>query len=139
MEPSARHLAFHGALVLLFGLLCGGPYARAINKGAPPHIVQAWRVAHSSLPMGAILMIAVSAVLSHFVVAPAVKWTIAVSLVVSSYAFCLSLPLGAIVGHRGLSSGGPLSARLVYAGNMLGACASLVGAVALVYASLVSL
>lgn len=89
--------------------------------------------------MGAILMIAVSAVLSNFVVAPAVKWTIAVSLVVSSYAFCLSLPLGATVGHRGLSSCGPLSARLVYAGNMLGACASLLGAVALVYASLVSL
>jgi hypothetical protein len=41
MEPSARHLAFHGAVVLLFGLLCGGPYARAINKDAPPHIVQA--------------------------------------------------------------------------------------------------
>lgn len=41
MEPSARHLAFHGTVVLLFGLLCGGPYARAIKKGAPPHIVQA--------------------------------------------------------------------------------------------------
>ena len=50
-----------------------------------------------------------------------------------------ALPLGATVGHRGLSSGGPLSARLVYAGNMLGAGASLIGAVALVYASLVSL
>jgi len=139
MEPSARQLTFHGAVVLLFGLLCGGPYARAINRGAPPHIVQAWRMAHASLPMGATLMIALSAVLSHFAATPAVKWTIAVSLAVSSYAFCLSLPLGATVGHRGLSSGGPLSARLVYAGNMLGAGASLVGAVALVYASLVSL
>ena len=139
MEPSARHLAFHGAIVLLFGLLCGGPYARAINKDALPHIVQAWRVAHASLPLGAILMIAVSAVLSHFTAPPVVKWTITVSLAVSSYAFCVSLPLGATVGHRGLSSGGPLSAKLVYAGNMLGAGASLVGAVALVYASLVSL
>ncbi|MBC7730739.1 MAG: hypothetical protein H7306_02410 [Bacteriovorax sp.] len=120
MEPSARHLAFHGAVVLLFGLLCGGPYARAVNKVAPPHIVPAWRVEHASLPMGAILMISVS-------------------LAASSYAFCLSLPLEAAVGHCGLSSGGPLSARLVYAGNMLGAGASLVGAVALVYASLVSL
>lgn len=64
IESSARHLAFHGSVVLLFGLLCGGPYARAIKRAAPAHIVHAWRVAHASLPIGAILMIAVSAVLS---------------------------------------------------------------------------
>lgn len=139
MEPSARHLAFHGAVVLLIGLLCGGPYARAINQGAPAHIVHAWRVAHASLPIGAVLMLAVSAVLSSFAAAPTVKWLITVSLAVSSYAFCLSLPLAAIVGHRGLSSEGPTSAKLVYAGNMVGAGASLVAAVALVYAGLISL
>lgn len=139
MEPSARHLVFHGAIVLLFGLLCGGPYARAINKGAPGHIVQAWRVAHASLPIGAILMMAVSAVLSSLAAEPAVKWLIAISLALSSYAFCLSLPLAAIVGHRGLSSEGPASAKLVYVGNMVGAGASLVASVALVYACLISL
>ena len=47
--------------------------------------------------------------------------------------------MGANVGHRSLSFGGPLLARLVYTGNMLGAGASLVSAVALVYASLGSL
>jgi hypothetical protein len=139
MDHSARQLAFHGAIVLLIGLLCGGPYARAINKGSPAHIVHAWRVAHASLPIGAILMIAVSAVLSSFATASAVKWLITVSLAVSAYAFCVALPLAATVGHRGLSSEGPMSAKLVYAGNMLGAGASLVAAVALVYASLVSL
>lgn len=139
METSARHLAFHGAVVLLFGLLCGGPYARSINREAPPHIVHAWRVAHASLPIGAMLMIAVSAVLSSLATALAVKWLTTVSLAVSSYAFCLSLPLAAIVGHRGLSSTGPTSAKLVYAGNIIGAGASLVAAVALVYACLISL
>jgi hypothetical protein len=49
MDISARHLAFHGTVVLLFGLLCGGPYARAINHNAPAHIIHSWRVAHASL------------------------------------------------------------------------------------------
>jgi hypothetical protein len=35
MQTSLRHLAFHGSVVLLFGLLLGGPYARAIKRGAP--------------------------------------------------------------------------------------------------------
>jgi hypothetical protein len=139
MEPSARHLVFHGAIVLLIGLLCGGPYARAINRGAPAHIIQSWRVAHASLPMGAMVMFAVAALLSSFAVTGAVKWGIALALIVSSYAFCISLPLAAIVGHRGLSAGGPPSAKLVYAGNVLGAWLSMAAAAALVYASFVSL
>jgi|GEM_PF-624661 len=121
METSARHLAFHGAIVLLIGLLCGGPYGRAVNRGAAPHVIHSWRVAHASLPMGAILMFTIAALLSSFAVASSVKWSIAVALIVSSYAFWFSLPLAAVVGHRGLSSEGPASAKLVYLGNMLGA------------------
>ena len=139
MDPSTRHLAFHGAIVLLIGLLCGGPYGRAVNRGAPSHIVHSWRVAHASLPMGAMLMFTIAALLSSFAVATSVKWGIALALIVSSYAFCFSLPLAALVGHRGLSSKGPLTAKLVYGGNMLGAVASVVAALMLIYAGFVSL
>lgn len=139
MEPLARHLAFHGAIVLLIGLLCGGPYARAVNRHAPAHVVHSWRVAHASLPMGAMLMFTVAALLSSFTVAAPVKWVIAVGLIVSSYAFCFSLPLAALVGYRGLSSEGPFAAKLVFAGNVLGAWAALAATVVLVYAGFVSL
>jgi hypothetical protein len=139
MDSSARHLVFHGSIVLLFGLLCGAPYGRAINRNAPAHIVHAWRVAHASLPIGAILMFAVAALLSSFAVAASVKWFIAITLVVSAYAFCFSLPLAAMVGHRGLSSTGPFAAKLVFAGNVVGSMASLAASAALVYAGYVSL
>ena len=139
MEPSSRHLAFHGTIVLLLGLLCGGPYARAVNRNAAAHIVHSWRVAHASLPIGAMLMFAVAGLLSWFAVAVELKWLIAAALIVSSYAFCFSLPLAATVGHRGLSSKGPFAAKLVFLGNMLGAWASVVAALALVYAGYVSL
>ena len=77
--------------------------------------------------------------LPSFAVPAGVKWFIAVTLIVSSYAFSFSLPLGAWVGHRGLSSEGPLSAKLVYLGNLLGAWTSVVAALGLVYAGFVSL
>jgi hypothetical protein len=136
---SARHLAFHGTIVLLIGLLCGGPYARAINRNAASHIVHSWRVAHASLPIGAMLMFAIAALLPSFTVMAQVKWFISAALIVSSYAFCLSLPLAAMVGHRGLSAQGPASAKLVFAGNMVGAWASVLATLALVYAGFVSL
>jgi hypothetical protein len=139
MEPSARHLALHGAIVLLIGLACGGPYGRSINRNAPAHIVQSWRVAHASLPMAGILMLAVAALLSHFSVGVHVKWVIAVTLIASSYAFCVSLPMAAVVGHRGLTSEGPLAAKLVFAGNIVGAWLSAAGMFALIYAAFVSL
>lgn len=139
MEPVARHLIFHAAIVLTIGLLCGMPYGRAINRKAPEHTVHAWRIAHLALPIGAILMLAIAPVLTPFAVSDGLKWFIALSLIVSSYAFCFALPLSAWVGHRGLSSQGPLKAKLVYLGNMLGAASSMLAAVALLYAAYVSL
>ena len=139
MDPSARHLAFHGSIVLLFGLLCGAPYGRAINRNAPAHTIHAWRVAHASLPIGAILMFAVAALLPTFAVENHVRWFIAIALIVSAYSFCFSLPLAALTGHRGLSPSGTFATKLVFAGNMLGSVASLAASLALVYAGYVSL
>ncbi len=139
MEAAARHLIFHGTIVLFFGLLCGAPYARSINRNAPAQTTHSWRVAHLSLPIGAILMFAVAALLSSFSVSTSVKWFVVISLIVSAYAFCFSLPLSAFVGHRGLTFRGPLLAKLVYSGNALGAWASLAASLALIYAGFVSL
>ena len=139
MSPSSRHLVFHGAIVLLFGLLLGAPYARAIKRDAAAHIVNSWRVAHLSLPVGATLMLAVAALLPLLAVAAQVKWIIALALIVSAYGFCVSTPLAAITGQRGLSSGGVGLGKLVYLGNLVGAWGSVVAAVALLYAAFVSL
>lgn len=139
MESSARQLVFHASIVLLLGLLFGAPYARAIKRKAPAQIVNSWRVAHQSLPLGATLMLAVAGVMGYLQVASTVKWVLAVALIVSSYAFCVSTPLAAITGDRGLGAGSKGLARLVYLGNMVGALASLIAAVLLLYSALLSL
>jgi hypothetical protein len=139
MHTAAHHLLLHGSIVLLFGLLLGGPYAKAIKRGAPPNIVNAWRVAHLSLPIGGTLMLAVAALLPSMTVPTALAWVIAIAFIVSAYGFCVSTPLAALTGERGLSSGGAGLGRLVYFGNWVGAVASIVGAAALVIVAFLSL
>lgn len=139
MHASARQLVFHGAIVLLVGLLCGAPYGRAIRQGSPASVASAWRLAHGSLPMGAALMLGVGGILTGLTVAEWLRWTIAIALIVSSYAFCVSLPLAATVGHRGLSPAGPRLAKLVFAGNAVGALGSLIAAIALLFSGWISL
>src|ERR1700722_4525184 len=139
MEPSSRYLVFHGTIILLIGLLCGAPYGRAINRRVADHIVHSWRVAHLSLPIGAILMFAVAMLMASFTVASQIKQLIANLLIVSGYSFCVALPLAAMVGEPGLSHRGSLQAKTVFAGNLLGAVTSLLASLALVYAAFESL
>lgn len=139
MEPVARHLILHAAIVLSIGLALGAPYGRAIKGGAPANVVHSWRVAHLSLPLGATLMFAVAAILGFFAISPFAKWLIVILLCVSAYAFCIALPLAAITGDRGLASGARGLAKMVYIGNLVGAVTSMAVALVLVYAAFVSL
>lgn len=139
MHAAARHLAFHGSIVLLFGLLLGAPYARAIKRNAAPHIVNSWRVAHQSLPLGATLMLSIAGLLPVLTASVRAAWVIAVALIVSGYAFCVSTWLAAITGQRGLWPGGAGLGKFVYLGNVVGACASVVAAACLVAVTFVSL
>lgn len=139
MDIQARYLVFHSVVVLLIGLLVGAPYGRAINRNAPPRVVNAWRLAHGALPIGAALGLAIGAVLSSLNAGALLKSLIACSWVVSNYAFCFSLPLAALVGQRGLTRDSPRSNQLVFLGNVVGAGASLIGTLALLYAAYISL
>lgn len=139
MEESARYLMFHAVIMLLAGLLAGIPYGKAILGKANQRLIDAWRVAHAALPIGAILLLVISVSFSALNVDIILKWVIAVLFIISAYGFMLALLLGPVVGHRGLSSSGPITAKVVYSGNLLGAITSLLGTVILLYASWLNL
>jgi hypothetical protein len=139
MDPQARYLVFHSALVLFAGLLVGVPYGRAVHRNAPEHVLKAWRLAHDTLTVGPILGLAIAAVLSSLTVGAPIKSWLAWTWVVSNYGFCFSLPLAAMVGERGHTLEKPVSNQLVFIGNMVGLGASTVGTVVLLYAAFVSL
>jgi hypothetical protein len=128
----AKYLLLHGAIVLLVGLLCGIPLARAVVRGSPDASIRAWRVAHSGLSTGAVLLLAVAAAIPLVELGPVWGWVLVWSFVASGYGFAIALPLGAHFGHRGLTAGPPPLNRLVYLGNMAGVIGSLLGTVLLV-------
>ena len=135
MEEPARYLLFHGVIVLLLGLLAGIPYGKAILREKSEKLILAWRVAHSALSMGAILMFALVPILPLLSVDLKIQWSIAVLFIISGYAFSFALYLGPNVGHRGLSYRGPLLAKTVYFGNSIGALTSLLGTFVLLFAA----
>jgi hypothetical protein len=139
MDPQARYLIFNSVVVLLAGLLVGVPYGRAIHRKASEEVVRAWRLAHDTLTVGPTLGLAIAAVLSSLSVGDPIKAWLGGAWAVSNYGFCFSLPLAAMTGQRGRTWDGPLSNRLVFAGNMLGLGASSIGTVVLLYAAYVSL
>jgi hypothetical protein len=139
MDVPARHLLLHAVIVYLVGLLAGLPYGAAINRGDSEERIRGWRLAHGSLVVGATMMIAIAAVLSQLSVGSLARWLIAGSSIASGYGFAVALPVAAWVGQRGLTASGPLSNRLVFAGNSLGVLGSLLSAVVLLYACLMSL
>ena len=85
------------------------------------------------------LMIALAAILSTLQVALLVKQALVAAFIVSGYGFAFALTVGPLVGARGLSFKGSISAKVVYAGNVIGAGGSLIGTFILLYAAFVSL
>jgi hypothetical protein len=139
MGSASQHLALHGAIVLILGMLLGIPYASAVKREAAAHIVNAWRRAHWSLPIAGTLMLVIAALLPSMRVATFVTWLITIALTVSAYGFSVSLPLAAITGQRGPAAGRTGLGRLVHLGNIVGAVMSMIGLSGLLYAASASL
>ena len=132
-------LLFHSAIVMLVGLLSGIPYGSAINQNKDESVIRAWRVAHSGLVMGGTTMIAVAAAINRLDINAIALSILVWSSVISGYGFCIALPYGAWVGHRGLAVGKTIQSNIVYVGNVVGAWGSLVSTTALIFGCLESM
>jgi hypothetical protein len=118
-------LLFHGALVLLVGLLAGAPYGRAIAGGAPLRRVEAWRAAHTGLIGTGLMTLVFGLMLRAWNAQGAVADAVALSAIVSAWAFAVAMILAAASGQRGLGASGPVANRLVFAGYAVGVLGSL--------------
>lgn len=135
----AKQLVLHGGVILLLGLLCGAPLGSAIVRKKAEETVRAWRVAHSSLVIGGVLLLALAGILSHLQLGAFALGLLVWVVVASSYAFAVVLPLAALYGLRGLTSAPPLLNRVLYYGNMVGAGGLLLGTVVLLWGAYAAL
>jgi hypothetical protein len=139
MEMQSLQILMHSSIVFLISLLCGFPYGVALVRKESEEKIRAWKLAHTSLAIGATTNFAIAGVLSFLQIQETAKWVIAVSFIASAYGFTFSLLLEPFFGERGLSWSGNSANKVIYFGNSVGALGSLVGAVALVYAAYLSL
>jgi len=133
MGVSQSLLSSSGFLILLIGFLCGAPLGSAINKNYDKERIRAWRVAHSSLVGGGVMLLAIAPNLSR-VALPSNLTALASGLLCASVlAFTFALTFGAWKGHRGTARGAGLGATFTYVGNMTGVVLSLISMLMLVY------
>ncbi len=131
-DIDGQRLLFHGAVVLLIGLVAGLPLAAAITDGWGDESIHAWRVAHTGLVGGGVVLIAIAGALRNVRLgASAGAWLVR-SLIGSVYAGVFALGLGPILGVRGLEPVPPLGNILVFAANAVLALGSLIATVLLV-------
>jgi hypothetical protein len=134
-----KQLILHGGIILLVGLLSGIPFGRAVVHGKPEATVRGWRVAHSGITLGGVLLLALSSAVPHLQLSISARALLVWAFIASSYGFAVALPLGAHYGHRGLSYVPPFLNRMVYLGNIIGVAGSLVGAFILLWGAYAAL
>jgi hypothetical protein len=107
-------IVFHGAVVLITGLVAG---LLAITD--IPGTAQSWRAVHSALLMAAVWLIATAAVFPSLVLDAGSAMALRRSLVATAYAFTTTLVVQAASGVRGLEPGNSLPELVAFCGNVL--------------------
>jgi hypothetical protein len=93
-DKDRMRVVFHGAVVMLVGLLCGLP---TVNEEEP---VRLWHTAHESLILIGILLLAVSSVLPLLTLPRRESTALVWSLLATGYGLMVGLIIQAIVGEH---------------------------------------
>lgn len=117
---AARLLAFNGLLVLLVGLLAGGPYGAAIVQGWGDEAVRAWKLAHGEGIQNGILALALAGSARWIALGARGEGVVVWGTVLAAWGNAIGAVLGAVLGYRGLAPQGPLGNWLVFVAFMFG-------------------
>jgi hypothetical protein len=127
IETLTKHLLFHGAIVLMIGILTGLVFWFVIIQRKNHEIVRAWRVTHTVLITDGLMMLIAVLVVPHLVLNELSIQILVISLILSGYGFVFAFIIGALKGIRGLI---PLPLGLntiLFMGHFIGATGSFIG------------
>lgn len=101
-KRDAMQVAFHGAVAFLLGLLAGIPLAELVEGEATVEARHAWTVAHDTLILFGVLLLAVAGVGQSLVLGAGASRALLAALAVSVYASVVPLLVGPATGTSGL-------------------------------------
>lgn len=127
MEKSLRtKIVFHGAVVVLLGLVAGFPYT-AVVTGALAGSERAWRMAHLEGVLNGLILLAVGGVWRSLLLEGKKKRIAALALIVAAYGNVVAAVIGAATGNRGLVFEAPLANLAVFTLFLVAVVAVFVG------------
>ncbi len=117
---------FHGAIVLLAGLLCG--YPAVAEAVASDESMRLWHTAHEGLIMTAFLLFAIASTIPSLALerreASGLLW----SLLATGYGLTIGLVMQGIIGARAFGPSTSPTAMIAFVGNAVGIFGSIVTA-----------
>jgi len=121
-DKDRLRLIFHGAIVLLVGLLCGLPTAVEASSES----VRFWHTAHEALIMIGIWMLAASSVRSALVLDRREAMALVWSFLAMSYGLMTALVMGGIIGVSPFEPGGTPATFIAFLSAVVGIFGSFV-------------
>ena len=118
-------LIFHGAVVLLLGLLCGLPTVVETDNGP----ARFWHTAHEALIMMGVWMLAASSVLPALVLGRRETRAFVWSLLTMGYGFAVGLVLGAILEVEAFEPGGTPASFIAFSAAVAGILGAVMSAI----------
>lgn len=122
VDTLALHLALHGAIVLLLGLIGGLYFARAIRRGRGE---VAWRVVHAGGCLAGALLLALAWPIRLVGGPEVLRLALAGTLILATYLLVLGMFIAAGTAERGIPGGGSRLNRLVALLYQLGSAMAL--------------
>jgi len=115
-------LIFHGAIVMLVGLLCGLPAVTEVGEGA----LRQWHTAHEALIMIGVWLLAMSSVLPALVLERREASGLIWSLLAMGYGLMTALLVAALAGVRAFEPGSSPASIIAFAASSIGILGSVV-------------
>lgn len=133
MEKKLRaSLIFHGAIVIILGLLAGFPYALVLQgqmEGEP----RAWSMAHLEGVLNGLLCLGAAGAFGKLALSAGQMRLMTWSFILMAYGNVVASVIGAVTGQRGLELAGPMSNIVVFALFMIAVVLVLVALALLAY------
>jgi hypothetical protein len=127
-------LIFHGAVVIILGLLAGFPYALVL-QGQMAGEPRAWSMAHLEGVLNGLLCLGAAGAFGKLALSAGQMRVMTWSFILMAYGNVVAAVIGAVTGQRGLEFGGPTSNMVVFTLFMIAVVLVLIALGLLAYGS----
>jgi hypothetical protein len=127
-------LIFHGAIVVILGLLAGFPYALVL-QGQMAGEPRAWSMAHLEGVLNGLLCLGAAGAFGKLALSARQLRAMTWSFILMAYGNVVASVIGAVTGQRGLELAGPMSNTIVFVLFMIAVVLVLVALGLLAYGS----